>query len=344
MIDYARVLYNKGLYRQSLDILDKAKAKAYEGLFYALALEIVEFEKHIEGQYITRSIEGRADALASEALQLHKSIDNINLFSNLSLQLYGLYLKMGYARNQADHELVKDFFHAHLPATDFQQLDFFGKVYYCQAHVWYYHITQEFPMCYRYTQKWVDLFREEPELIELYAPLYLKGMHNLLNALSNTLQYEKFIEVLTELECFPKQYDVTQVKNIEGLFYLFKFIHNIKKHFMEGTFSEGLKLAPGLAKIMEENTYNWDDHRILVFYYRIACLYFGSGDNESAIDYLNLIINQKNPDYREDIQCFARILNLIAHFELGNSQLVEYQVKSVYRFFVQDGRPARCSA
>ncbi len=332
MIDYARVLYNKGLYRQSLDILDKAKQKAYAGLFYALALEIVEFEKHIEGQYITRSIEGRADELAAEALRLQETIDRINLFSNLSLQLYGLYLKMGYARNQNDHELVRRFFQEHLPDIDFQQLDFFGKAYYCQAHVWYYYITQEFAMCYRYAQKWLELFREEPELIRLYAPMYLKGIHNLLNALFNTLQYQKFIEVLEELGRFPEVYDITQVKNIEGLFYLFKYIHNIKKHFMEGTFSEGLNLIPGLVRIIEEDTYNWDDHRILVFYYRIACLYFGSGDNESAIDYLNLIINQKNPDYREDIQCFARILNLIAHFELGNSQLVEYQVKSVYRF------------
>jgi hypothetical protein len=72
-----------------------------------------------------------------------------------------------------------------------------------------------------------------------------------------------------------------------------------------------------------------------VFYYRIACLYFGSGDNGKAIDFLNLIINQKDPDYREDIQSFARILNLIAHFELGNRQLVEYQVKSVYRFLAK---------
>ena len=335
MIDYARVLYNKGLYRQSLDILDKAKGKAYEGLFYALALEIVEFEKHIEGQYITRSIEGRADELAAEALHLHDTIDNINLYSNLALQLYGLYLKMGYVRNQNDYELVKQFFQSHLPDIDFQQLDFFGKVYYCQAQVWYYHITQDFPMCYRHAEKWEELFLEKPELISTYVPLYLKGMHNLLHALFNTLQYQKFIDELEELDRFPEVYDISQVKNIEGLFYLFKYIHSIKKHFLEGTFTEGLQLIPGLVKTIEEDTYNWDDHRILVFYYRIACLYFGSGDNESAIDYLNLIINQKNPDYREDIQCFARILNLIAHFELGNSQLVEYQVKSVYRFLLK---------
>ncbi|MFN7118059.1 MAG: hypothetical protein ACK4TA_14760, partial [Saprospiraceae bacterium] len=63
MIDYAKVLYDKGLYRPSLDMLDKTKSRALRGKYYALALEIIEFEKHIESQYITRSIEGRADEL-----------------------------------------------------------------------------------------------------------------------------------------------------------------------------------------------------------------------------------------------------------------------------------------
>jgi hypothetical protein len=88
---------------------------------------------------------------------------------------------------------------------------------------------------------------------------------------------------------------------------------------------------------IEQDQYNWDERREMLFFYRIACLYFGSGDNDSAITYLNLIINQKNPDYRTDIQSFSRILNLIAHFELGNAQLVEYQVKSVYRFLGKMG-------
>jgi tetratricopeptide (TPR) repeat protein len=157
----------------------------------------------------------------------------------------------------------------------------------------------------------------------------------MLNALYNTLQYERFKDMMKILESFPEQFKVEKSWNIEGLYYLFWYMHQIKMHFLEGTFSDGIKLVAPLMEIIEENKYNWDDRRVLVFYYRIACLYFGSGDNDKAIDYLNLIINQKNPDYREDIQSFARILNLIAHFELGNRQLVEYQVKSVYRFLAK---------
>lgn len=332
MIDYARVLYHKGLYRQSLDMLDKVKNKTRQGKFHILNLEILEFEKYIEGQYITRSIEGRAEELASETTELYQLISNANDFSNLSLQLYGLYLKVGYVRNEKDYYFIKEFFLSNLPRIAYGELSFFGQIYYNQAHLWYYHITQDFLQAYRYAQRWVDLFHANEELKLLNVPLYLKGMHNLLGVLFNLLHYDRFMKVLDELERFPQIYDITQSNNIEGLYYLYKYIHSIKRHFIEGTFSEGTKLIPELMKIIDSDIYNWDNHREMVFYYQVACLYFGSGDNDNAIIYLNRIINQKNPDYREDIQCFARILSLIAHFEIGNALLVEYQVKSVYRF------------
>jgi len=103
---------------------------------------------------------------------------------------------------------------------------------------------------------------------------------------------------------------------------------------MEGTFTKGLSLVPLIEEKIEEYKLHIDTHRVLIFYYKIACLYFGSGDNEKAVEYLNLIINRK-PDLRTDIHCYARLLHLIAHYELGNYQLVEYLIKSVYRFMAK---------
>lgn len=332
-IDYARVLYNKGLYRQSLDILDKTKKRALESHQNIVALEIVEIEKHIEGQYITRSIENRAEELTEQSVEIYENLALGNEYSNLALQLYGLYLKIGYVRNEKDFLMVKEFFNSKLPKQSYKKsLGFFEKIYYCQAYLWYYHISQDFPMCYRYAQRWVDTFNENPEMKVHEAPLYLKALHNLLATLFNLWHYDRFIEVIGELEAAKKELPIDQISNIEGLYYLYYYINQINKHYLEGTYSEGIALVPELMGIIEENKYNWDNHRLMMFYYKIACLYFGSGDNSQAVDYLNMIINQKNPDYRQDIQCFARILSLIAHFELGNERLVEYQIKSVYRF------------
>jgi hypothetical protein len=60
-------------------------------------------------------------------------------------------------------------------------------------------------------------------------------------------------------------------------------------------------------------------------------MYFGYGDYAKAVEYLNKIIHWK-ADLRTDIQCYARLLHLISHYELGNDMIIESQVKSVYRF------------
>jgi len=103
---------------------------------------------------------------------------------------------------------------------------------------------------------------------------------------------------------------------------------------MEGTFSEGLKMVPYIEEKLKEYEIYMDRHRVLVFYYKIASLYFGSGDNEKAIEFLNKIINWK-VDLRTDLQCYSRLLHLIAHYELGNYDLMQYLVKSVYRFMAK---------
>jgi hypothetical protein len=72
----------------------------------------------------------------------------------------------------------------------------------------------------------------------------------------------------------------------------------------------------------------------LVFYYKIACLYFGAADYASTINYLNKIINWK-VDLRTDLQCYARLLHLISHYELGNYELLQYLIRSVYRFMAK---------
>ncbi len=334
-IDYAYVLYDKGLYRQSLSVLERAKAKAKETKQQALILEIVAFEKQIESQHITRSIDGRAEELSDEAICLAESLLDEVAYSNLSLKLYGLYLKMGHARNKAEEKQVKEYFRTNLPSASEQHLNFTQKLYLYQSYVWLYQITQEFAKQYRYAVKWVDLFHDNPEMIPANIPMYLKGLHNVMNAQYLTFQYDRFTASLQELILFNSSGKYTLTKNEESLRVLFIYIHKLNDHFLKGTFADGVTWVHELERIIDEDPYNWDIHRRMVFNYKIACIYFGAGDNEQAITRLNKINNTFNPNLREDIQGFARILSLIAHFELGNDILVSYQLKSVYRFLLK---------
>ena len=65
-------LYQKGLYKQSLKILDKAKSFALKYDENASAYEIVEFEKLIESLYVTRSLSNRTNELVSQTNHLRE--------------------------------------------------------------------------------------------------------------------------------------------------------------------------------------------------------------------------------------------------------------------------------
>ncbi|WP_192820274.1 hypothetical protein [Rufibacter sp. LB8] len=332
-LDYARVLYNKGFYQQSLKMLDKVKVTALEYELPHIALTAIDFEKLIESQYITRSLSGRADSLTQEATAVSTHIAQMHRLSNVALRLYGLYLKVGLARNQEDYDSITTFFQENLPEIDNQRAGFYEKLYFHQAHVWYYLMIQDFRNCYRAAQKWVDLFDEYPHMKERRPVLYIKGMHNLLNALYNLLYHSKFTAVLQQLEEFAADPKRKSNANIDTLLFLYLTTNKINAYFLEGNFTEGLQVIPGVLQNLEGFQAQLDPHRMLVFYYKIASLYFGSGNFKKAIEYLNKVIHHRNTSLREDLQCFARILNLIAHYEAGyDDDTLDYQIRTVYHF------------
>jgi tetratricopeptide (TPR) repeat protein len=171
-------------------------------------------------------------------------------------------------------------------------------------------------------------------MIRVETGHYIKGLHSLLNAhfdLRNFRQFEK------TLRKFEKLAQTDRVKDHDS-FRIQAFIYistaRINQHFMMGTFKQGVSQIPGIEEKLEEYHLFIDSHRIMVLHYKFAMLYFGSGDYNRCIDYLQKIINDKS-NLRYDLQCYARVLHLMAHYELGNDMLMESLSKSVLRFMAK---------
>ena len=64
-------------------------------------------------------------------------------------------------------------------------------------------------------------------------------------------------------------------------------------------------------------------------------VYFGVGEYNKALHWLNKIINTNYDGLRQDIIRISKLINLIVHFELGNDDLLSYIYKSSVRFFTQ---------
>ncbi len=334
-IDFAIILVNKGFYQQALKQLEKAEHLANNGGYNILVLEVVELEKAIESQFISKTLSARADHLTNQSVSKEQQVSYSVFFSNLAIQLHALYLKVGFVRDEKENVFVKQFFESKMIPFRFQDLGFEAKIYYFNSMVSYNHITQNFVMCYKYARQWVDLFYENPQYLDSRKEIFLRAQHNLLGVLYHLRDYKRLKSAFAKYESVKDK--MMGRENIEQVYLLYFHTSRINQYYFEGTYDKGIVIVPEILDFIDRFKYKMDEHQIVVLNYKIACLYFGSGDNKTTIKYLNKVVQFKDSSIREDIQCFARILNLIAHFELGNDELVEYQVKSVYRFLIKMG-------
>lgn len=341
-IDYALILHSKGLYNAALDSLNKAKKMAIEAERSISVLTALEIEKHIEGLYITGSMYPKAIELKNQTNDALRQVTLNQKLSNLSLSLYGLYLQYGYVKDDRDFDFITAYFQNNLPDVDTNSLDFYGKVYLYQSNVWYYNMIQDFANNYKYAQRWVDLFAEQPEWQHRELTLYIKGLHNVLNSLFMARRYDKFAPMYEELLRLGDRQMNKMNRDQLSTFKLIEYTHGINQFFLTGNFKGGTQYVTQIRTAIDQNEFDWDLNRIILFNYKIACIYFCDGNLSDTIYHLHKITNQIYPNFREDIQCFARILNLIAHFDYGNEALVTHQIKSTYRYLskIQHLQPA----
>lgn len=334
-LDFATILYHKGLYKQSLKILDKTKQLALENEEKNIAYEIVELEKVIESQYITRSLENRADELTLQAKELSKQNVIASKLSNLSLQLYSIMLKTGYAKSDIEMDDITAYFNKNLPNYTYEELGFREKLWLYKAHLWHSFLIQDFLACYKYSNKWMELFYNNENQIVINPVWYIKGANYLLECLYLIKHKTAFKNSLNQFEITIAQENFPDNDNINTLSFLCLYNSKLNLHFLEGTFKEGLHLVEDVLKKIKKHQNQLDEHHIMVFYYKIACLYFGSGDNRKCIEYLKKIIENKSLSMREDLMCFARILNLVAHYEACLDYQLELQLKATYKFLIK---------
>lgn len=202
-------------------------------------------------------------------------------------------------------------------------------------YIGYYFFIQDFEKGYQFAKKLVELFDGEKTLQISRLETYLISLNNLLIAQHKLMKYREFQNTTRELRALNNLPSAYRTENIRLKLLKYTFVHEFNRLFMMGDFERGVSLINRINTGLEPFIGQLDPHSKMIMHYKTACLYFGNGNFKMAINSLNNIINSQEGDLREDIHGFARILNLISHYELGNMELIEYYVRSTYRFLLK---------
>ena len=154
-IDFARILYDKGLFRQSSKMLDKAKETALANEQYTAAIDIIDFRKKMDTLSVARGVMSKSEAASRQAIELCGRIENVNelrtpgcsftpcTFSWASPDAEG----SGHDRAVFGPRLDK--------YGDPSKLSFLERLYLYQAQVWYHYIRHDMLTCYKYVCRWM---------------------------------------------------------------------------------------------------------------------------------------------------------------------------------------------
>jgi len=284
-MDYAHILYNRGLYIASLKILEKLREMAIACHQLSYLQQILFFEKKIESLHITRSMQGRAEFLINTSNKVDHKLAAVNLLSNLSLRLYSWFITNGHARNAEDETLLSKFFKRNLPLETPIETDFYYHLYLYQSYSWLNYVLQNFLQYYRYTQKWVDLFEQYPAMKASEIFHYLKGIHHLADAHFYLRNFKKLEETIDYLMVFEQSDIVRKNKAYRVLLFICLSTAKMNQHFIKGTFSDGVHIIAEIESTLETHSLYIDHHRLMVFNTKWhVCI------SEAAIAKLQLII------------------------------------------------------
>lgn len=339
-LDFARILYTKGMYMQSLRMLERIKKIAVEHHQDLLHLEIIEFQKLIEARHITRtrSIENKMEELLLES-ERRSQVTLVNSqLSNLNIKIHGYYIEHGVVKNKKDKDVVNTFFYTNLPeGLDDGQMTFFERVNLYQSYMWYYYILLDFKKCREFAGQWVNLFQVYPQMQAKDPDLYMRGIYYLLTFFYFDEETKEFEYYLKTFESFGEIDGLQLNANSKRIYFVYLHLSKLNFHLLKKEFDQGLNLASEIMEQMETYKPTTDIHRILLFYYKIAYLHFCKGDFENALDYLNEIIHLKGGALRSDLHYNSRLLHLLTHYELGNYDLAAYLIPSLKRSFNKVG-------
>ena len=327
MMNRADFLFEKGLYRQADKMLRRGEkfAKKHE-LHSAL---IAMHYHHAFDHHVKRREPKKAEQRIAQAKKETELLNNYMQYSSLlaqTMQLYNLYGKTKNKKYIHDfnklmkHPLLKD---------ESGALTFNGKRRFYDIHAVYNSIIENERKAYQYSQKIISLYDSDPEKIKHNAIIYAGYINNTLlfcHSLKKFKEIESYLEKLKMISPLMKTpYQKARLFEIHTNNYL-------NLYNSTGRFSISKKILPDVLQEITTHQKKLAPVDKLLTYGNIANTYFGLEDYKNCIHWTNKIRNELPLNLRPDLDSEIRMLNIIAHYELGNEELIPHLVISYYHF------------
>ncbi len=326
-----RALFKRSHFDDCHDMLKKAKKLALEYENFNSLAEILEWEKRIAyTQTDIAFLDRELNRITKEERSYLEQLANISAYRSIFFKML-VSVRKEVSRNEKQREELSVLMEDSLMSDDVQARSHTAKMLYYRISSIYFFSVSKFEEFYQASKTLLALMEKRPALLEEDVSEYISALSNHVISCGRVGRLAEVRETLEKLKKVKPLTNDDAVK-IHRQYYQGKFRLCINM----GEFGEGMReLQQHLKEVKEFDAQQFIKNS---FYLQYFCIYFGAGEYEQALDSLNDWLKLSGSVERKDLQILARILNLIIHYELGNTLLLDSLLRSTYRYLNKENR------
>lgn len=322
------LLYERGLLKETLQLIFKAKKIAEKYDYDIQFLEILLLERRITRQFKRKETRTFITQIQNES---QKKLDRINQQFKMLDCYEDVFLE---AKNFGASKIIAEDLQIKIQRIlplkiDSMDTSLEMKLYYHLTHSMYHYISRDWKTRAEHLKAVLDYFERNSFLLNdtQYQERYLSFLNNYINycyAFGEEEELKEQIEVLENWEAKSRALKI-QLEQ-------YRFYGKMLYAFKRKRFDEMVEMSPSLDELLKKYETNLTLNRRLTFLFHMTAALLLENKFDEAETKVNEIINQPKFENRTDIQILARIMRIILFFEKGILTLAEYEITSATRY------------
>lgn len=338
-VESAKILFQRGLYKQAAKTIIKIKSYAWECERFELLLNLIHIERRIMKRYlIVGELNEFMHNSKAESSTILAVINNREEYQALYDAMFFIYRTYGQPRSEMEKERYGKIVNHPLLGYIEQAQSTLAKSYYNVIYTVYYDALNDQEKAFGFVKDEIEMLERNPNLTVSHMSRYLSALNNALHIYTEQKDSEHFTTTAEKIRSLPSRFPHMGVQAERRIFEI-TYSLELTLCLKTKNFARGLELVPEVAEGLKQfgilgGALDLD----ISMMYDVVRLHFFSGDFDSALNWTDKIFDYEKSNIAINIICYAKVLNLIIHYEKKHDALLEYKLKSVRRYLSKNNR------
>lgn len=326
------ILYNKALYKECDKFVSRAKSLAQKYEKFYFWFDLISWEKLlIETAFESGEFNKDLDELIKEEELVIAKLRNLAEYTMIYSKINLVFRTGGFTRNEAERKIVEDISNYHLiKGKNTAISDNAASICYyikglCAA------TNRDFAQSYEFFNKTKQILDNNPNVKSEEMVRYVMTNFFLIRCYIDSESFDEAQALLDEVKVIEGMKGQSSV-DLSVRVFANSYYYQSVLYQRRGEFQSSVNLIGEIESKEKLYKDKLSKEMEIQLAYTKSYGYFGVGNYKQALNYLNIILNDNEQNLRQDIYTFARIYNLVLHFELGNFNFMDYIVKSTNRY------------